>query len=74
MAGLRTCRNPLFGGKNELAEIQTKEKSTLAIFRAPTFTLAQVSTPTPAPGLLERYTNKDLYRATKLTLELFVKD
>ena len=67
MIGLRTRCNPPFGDKNKLAEALTKGNSTLAVFRA--FS----PTPASAPGLLWRYRDKDLQRATKLALKLFVK-
>ena len=79
MAGLRTRRNPLFGSKNELARALTNGNSTSAIFYAPISTPTQALAPTFASaavsisGLSSRYTDKDLQRATKLTLKLFVK-
>ena len=50
-------------------------KPTPAIFCASTLTPAQVSVPTPtlALDLLGRYMDKNLQKATKLALELFVK-
>ena len=64
MAGLRTCRNPPLGGKDELARASTKGNSTPGVFRAPIFAPAQAPTPTPlsalTSGLLKRYTNKNL--------------
>ena len=96
MAGLYTYHNPLFSGKDKLAEAFIKRNSTPSPFSivfctfisappqtpvlAEALMLAQASTLTLAfipvfiPDLLERYTNKDLQRTTKLVLELFVKD
>ena len=78
MAGLYTRCNPPLGGKNELAGAPTKGNSTPAVFRAPTPALAQAPAPILAlastPDPQGRYTDKDLQRATKLALELFVKD
>ena len=77
MAGLGTCYNPLLGGKDKLAGAPTEGNSTPAISRAPTPALAQAPASTPAPALAlgppGRYTDKDLQRATKLALKLFVK-
>ena len=77
MAGPRTYCNLLFSGKDKLTGALTKGNSTSAVSCAPTFALAQThaSTPTPAstPGLLGRYTDKDLQKAIKLAIELFVK-
>ena len=77
MAGPRTRRNSPLGGKDELAGVLTERNSTLAVFHAPTPAPAQALAPAPAPasvsGPPERYTNKDLKRATKLALKLFVK-
>lgn len=49
---------------------------TLAIFCAPTCVLTEAHTPAQAPAntldLLGKYTDENLYNATKLALELFV--
>ena len=77
MAGLRTRRNPPLGGKNEFAGAPNKRNSTPVVFCAPIPAPAQApastSAPASAPGLLGRYMDKNLQRATKLALELFVK-
>ena len=73
MAGPRIRRNLFLGGKNKLARAFIKENSILAVFCSSTPAPAQALALTLAAGLLGRYTNKDLQRATKLALELFVK-
>ena len=72
MAGLCTRYNPPSGDKNELASGAFTNNSgtpvpTPAVFQAPT------PAPASAPGLPERYTDKNLQKATKLALKLFVK-
>ena len=76
MASLRTYRNPFFCGKDKLAKAPTKEDSILAISHAPILALAQAFASAPAStlGPPERYIDKDLQKATKLALKLFVKD
>ena len=73
MAGPHTCHNI---GRDSMNSSGTP-KPTSAVFRAPSPTPTYALAPTPAlasalgpPG---RYTNKDLQRATKLALKLFVK-
>lgn len=75
MARLNTRCNLLSIGKDKLvgkAPFKDSDISTLifATSKAPTL----VFTPVFALGLLGRYTDKDLQRATKLILELFVQD
>ena len=73
MARPRTRRNPPLAGKDELAGGAPSEDS-----GTPTPTLAASKAPTPAPapasapGPPGKYTDEDLQRATKLTLELFI--
>ena len=76
MAGLRTRCNPLFSSKDEFAKASTKENSTspLSLVQAPTQVFALTSASAFASSLLERYMDKDLQRATKLALKLFIKD
>ena len=83
MAGLRTCRN---AGGAPINDNGTSDP-TPAISCAQTLAPAQAPAPIPAPaqapaltpilasalGPPERYTNKDLQRATKLASESFVK-
>ena len=71
MTGPRTRRNPLLGGKNELAGAPIEGNSTSAISCASIF--APILAPALASGPPKRYTDKNLQRATKLALELFVK-
>ena len=79
MAGPRTCRNPPFAGKRELAGQAAIKGSgnpspPLASSCVPTPAPAQAEeAPVPAPGRPGKYTDKDLQRNTKLALELFVK-
>ena len=81
MAGLYIRRNPLFGGKNELAKALSKKNSTLSHFLiiswAQTLDPAWLVTSRPALAFalssLKRYINKNLQRTIKLALELFVK-
>lgn len=76
MAGLYICRNPALIEEDKLVEsIPTKGSNIPTLFLAnfcaqiPAFAQAL----TPALGLLSRYTNVDLQKATKLALKLFVK-
>ena len=75
MAGSYTRRNAGGTFTNDSSTL----KPTSAVFCTSTSALARVliptlaSTPTSVPGLLERYKHKNLQRATKLTLESFVK-
>ena len=73
MAGPRTHRNASGAPTNGSGT----SKPTPAISRAPTPAPAQASAPIPTPasalGPPGRYTDKNLQRATKLALELFVK-
>ena len=64
MARSRTRRNAGGASTNSSDTL----KPTPAVYHTPTLALASAS------GLPERYTDKDLQRATKLALELFVKD
>ena len=77
MAGLYTCRNLPLGRKDELAKVPIEGNGILAIFYALTLALARASAYTPIPvlalGPQARYIDKDLQRATKLALELFLK-
>ena len=81
MASLCTRRNPPFSGKDKLVGALTKgnsiptvfRASTLALVQAPAPTLTSASAPASAPGPLRRYIDKELQRATKLALELFIK-
>ena len=81
MGALRTCCNPPFSSKNELARAFTKEKSTLSpspvVFQTPTPALTQASTPTSTPAsaqsLSKGYIDEDFQRVTKLVVESFVK-
>ena len=73
MAGLRTRRSPLFGGKDEFAEASTEGNSTPAVSCAPNsapaqaFALTLAPAPASVPGPPERYIDKDLQKAIKLT-------
>ena len=73
MADLHTCHNLFFDGKDEFAGASTEKNSIPAVFRATTFALAQVSAFILASIPLERHTDKNLQKATKLALKLFVK-
>ena len=79
MASLCIHCNPLLGGKSKLAGALTKGNNTPAVSRAPTPAPTQAFAPTPAPasasvpGPPGRYTDKNLQRAIKLALELFIK-
>lgn len=77
MLDLCVSYNPLFTGKDELVGgVSTNNNSTSTIFYAFTPALSQVfapaQVPTPAPGPSSRYRDKNLQRAIKLALKLFV--
>ena len=71
MAGPRTRRNT----GRALTDDSGTPKSTPAVSCIPTSAPAQAPAPAPAfvLGLLARYTDKDLQKANKLALKLFIK-
>ena len=79
MAGLQTRCNLPPSDEGELTgEARTKGSDipspSPTAFRVPTPVPAQaLEAPAPAPGPPGRYTDKDLQKAIKLALELFVK-
>ena len=72
-----SCRNPPPAGKDELAQATPRALTNDSGTSSYTFAVPYVPTPTPASSfapaeLVAKYTNADLQRATKLTIELFV--
>ena len=71
MAGLCTCRNAdgnLINNSNISNLIPIVSCTPICAL-----VLAFISAPTPVLGLLRRYLDKNLQKATKLALKLFVK-
>lgn len=70
MAGLYTCLNFIFVGKNELVEETSTKSNKNSIF---ILAVSCTRIPTPAPGLSSLYTDVDLQKTTRFAFELFVK-